>query len=141
MKGKKILCVLLALLLTASLAPAWAQGEKQEIQVTIQTGTGTSAQVSLSWEDSWFAQEPSQYQQGLAQASMVLSAAAYSQGQGEELANALTGLGFEQVELYHYAPEEESPEDQAAYAFGCKKLADTDKTLVAVVLQGTDGSA
>ena len=85
MKGKKILCVLLALLLTASLAPApaWAQGEKQEIQVTIQTGTGTSAQVSLSWEDSWFAQEPSQYQQGLARASMVLSAAAYSQDQGE----------------------------------------------------------
>ena len=76
MKGKKILCVLLALLLTASPAPAWAQGEKQEIQVTIQTGTGTSSQVSLSWEDSWFAQEPSQYQQGLAQASMVLSAAA-----------------------------------------------------------------
>ena len=73
MKGKKILCVLLALLLTASLAPApaWAQGEKQEIQVTIQTGTGTSSQVSLSWEDSWFFQEPSQYQQGLAQASMV----------------------------------------------------------------------
>lgn len=143
MKGKKILCVLLALLLTASLAPApaWAQGEKQEIQVTIQTGTGTSSQVSLSWEDSWFAQEPSQYQQGLAQASMVLSAAAYSQGQGEELANALTGLGFEQVELYHYAPEEKEAEDQVAYAFGCKKLADTDKTLVAVVIQGTDGSA
>lgn len=143
MRGKKILCVLLALLLTASLAPApaWAQGEKQEIQVTIQTGTGTSSQVSLSWEDSWFAQEPSQYQQGLAQASMVLSAAAYSQGQGEELANALTGLGFEQVELYHYASEEKEAEDQVAYAFGCKKLADTDKTLVAVVIQGTDGSA
>ena len=143
MKGKRVLCFLLALFLTASLvpSPAWAEGEAREIQVTIQTGTGTSAQASLSWEDGWFVQAPSQYQQGLAQASMALSAAAYSQNQGEELADALTGLGFEQVHLYHYGPEEEEAENQVAYAFGFKKLAGADKTLVAIVIQGTNGSA
>ena len=143
MKGKRVLCFLLALFLTASLipSPAWAEGEAREIQVTIQTGMGTSAQASLSWEDGWFTQAPSQYQQGLAQASMALSAAAYSQDQGEELADALTGLGFEQVHLYHYGPEEEEAENQVAYAFGFKKLAGADKTLAAIVIQGTNGSA
>ncbi len=142
MRKKKILCFLLALLLTASLVPSptWAKEGEQEIQVTIQTGTGAASQAPLSWQDGWFSQEPGEYQQDLAQASMVLSATAYSQGQGEELSGALTGLGFEQVQLYHYTPEEEGAEDQVAYAFGCKKLADTNKTLVAVVLQGTDGS-
>lgn len=110
--------------------------------VTIGTGIveKPAAEVTIGWDDAWFAEDAAVYRHELAQSSMALSGAAYvRENRVPCVQDALTELGFKNLKSYHYQLALE-PGDQVAYTFGMKKVKNQDgKTvdLVAVVIRGT----
>ncbi len=132
MRTRGATALLLALALTAAVPAA------QKTAVT--TGTGLpdapAAEVEITWDDAWFAEDAAAYRHELALAAMALSGAAYA-GTEEQPASAaaLEQLGFEEVRSFH-----RHSADAAAYTFGVKRLALPEggtALLTAIVIRGT----
>lgn len=110
----------------------------------VRIGTGIEdtpvAEVEISWDDAWFAEDAGVYRHELALSSMALSGAAYvRESKVPGIQDALGALGFENIQSYHYQFTLE-PGDQVAYTFALKKVDDSAGTpvwLAAVVVRGT----
>lgn len=136
--GSRVFTLLLALCLTLSLA----QGMALAAEKTITIGTGVqehpTAQVTVQWNDGWFAGDATEYRHDLAVAAMALSAAAYTD-QGTSAQKALEAFGFEKIGSHNYRSSAESS-GQTAYTFAVKSVKDQNGKsvkLVAVIIRGT----
>ena len=120
----------------------------------------SAAGVDFTWNDEWFFQDNSAYNQQLALASSVLAAFAnsesnsYNGGSGEMTMNDLLDeLGFDRVQTTSYehrstiqdnlATLASGATDTVAYTLAAKQIESADgqvKTLVAVAVRGSYGS-
>ena len=145
--------------------PAFGRFSKQ-IAFTCFGATGTTgrdAEVSteLVWDDSWFFNDPAQYNHELARAALVLSTLAYSESAYYQDADsnlpymetALHDLGFFEVstESYKYRSQVvdelldvvTQQSDGIAYTLARKQVVDADgneRELIAVAIRGSYGS-
>ena len=136
--GSRVLALLLAFCLTLPLV----QGTAFAAEKTVAIGTGVrerpEAQVTVRWDDGWFAGDASEYRHDLAVTAMALSAAAYTD-RGMGVRKALEDFGFEKVKSCNYEFSAESG-GQTAYTFAVKNVKDRSRKtvkLVAVIIRGT----
>lgn len=134
--------LLLALCLTLPLFQWTARAAQTGAAVTIATGIKEQprAEVTVNWDDGWFASDAGVYQHDLAVAAMALSAAAYVRTVwGVGVQDALNAFGFGHITSYNYQFSSRSG-GQTAYTFAVKTVRDQDGEavrLVAAVIRGT----
>ena len=134
--------MLAALLAIALLIPPAALAAEEGTAVTIGTGITErpEAEVTVKWDDAWFAVDADDYQHELAVTAMALSAAAYVRtAQGVSVQKAMEAFGFQQVRSYNYQFSAQSSE-QTAYTLAVKTVKDRNNKavrLVAAVIRGT----
>ena len=141
--GIRLFILLLAWSLALTPAALAAEAGGRTAHVTIGTGVKDhpAADIGLRWDDGWFAEDATVYQQELALASMALSGAAYvGPDRDGGVRDGLKELGFGSVKTYNYQFSLEKSGGRTAYAFGVKKVKDRagkSVKLVAVVIRGT----
>lgn len=119
-----------------------------------------AAGVDFSWNDEWFFQDPTSYNEQLALASGVLAAFANSESatynggtDNQTMADILADLGFDDVQTTSYehrstiqdnlATLASGATDTVAYTLASKRITGEDgqaKTLVLVAVRGSYGS-
>lgn len=125
------------------------------------TGRGAEVTSDLLWDDSWFFNDPAQYNHELARAALTLSTLAYSESAYYQdadnnlpyMENALHELGFFEVstESYRYRSQVvdelldvvTQQSDGIAYTLARKQVMDGDgneRELIAVAIRGSYGS-
>lgn len=144
---KRAFSMVLASLLLAGIivVPTMAADSEITAAISIATGTGSvpAAEVEVTWNDAWFAEDASVYQHKLAVAAMALSGAAYVED-GAGVRDALEKLGFDNIKSYNYQSAADSGSDTAAYTFAAKTVADkkgNPAQLAAIIVRGTNGAA
>ena len=139
-KWKHLIAALLACCL--ALPPFAARAAEEGTAVTIGTGVREkpTAEVTVRWDDGWFAGDPAVYRPRLAETAMALSGAAYvGTARGISVQAALEDLGFDQIQSYNYQFTEDSA-SRTAYTFAVRTVKDKDGApvpLAAVVIRGT----
>ncbi|HJJ27308.1 MAG TPA: hypothetical protein O0W95_04390, partial [Methanocorpusculum sp.] len=150
--AKGLLCAFLFVLLSVSLLAGVCAAATQEIPITFVGGSGERT-ITINYNESlYFSSNASEYNLGLAQASLALAAAASSSvtehyaetGKTAEeyryryLKSAYEKLNFSEMRFYNYDKSLNSTDDKVAYGIANKTISvnNTDWTLFAVQVRG-----
>ncbi|MBN7774507.1 lipase family protein [Clostridium aminobutyricum] len=147
---RKILCLSFVLLLLMTLTrfplsqnEAFAASTLSK-DVTILGPNGEDTTIEkVTYSDSFFSDDSSNYGQGPAALSLAFSTAAYG-STPSFIENALSAFGFTNDSIYDsdsYQASAKEGHDAVGYSFASKKIKVNNKeyTLVAVVIRGTSG--
>ncbi|MDE7260514.1 MAG: lipase family protein [Oscillospiraceae bacterium] len=139
-RWKRALALLLACCLTLPLLRGTARAVEQSVVIGTGVREKPTAEITVRWDDAWFAVDADVYQHELAVTAMALSAAAYIRtGRGISAQDALQAFGFDKIKSYNYQLSADSS-GQTAYTFAVKTVKDGDGRavpLVAVIIRGT----